>query len=89
MEELVSLAVQSRSSHWPGRICLKSSSVSVAYSMRVIPDMADIFGVWASAGHSGVWSTDLAMEHSTVREILAVGKALESFASKLAGLSVK
>ena len=25
------MAVQSRSSHWPGRICLKSSAVRVAY----------------------------------------------------------
>jgi len=37
----------------------------------------------------GVWSADLAKESSTMREILAVRKVLQSFAPKLAGLCVK
>ena len=41
--------------------------------MRLIPDMADILlSLGLSAGGSGVWSTDLAMENSTMREILGV-----------------
>ena len=34
----------------------------------------------------GVWSADIAQESSTMREILAVRKVLQSFAPKLAGL---
>ena len=37
----------------------------------------------------GVWSADLAKESSTMREILAVRKVLQSFAPKLARLCVK
>ena len=37
----------------------------------------------------GVWLVDLAKESSTMREILAVRKVLQSFAPKLAGLCVK
>ena len=37
----------------------------------------------------GVWSADLAKESSTMREILAVRKVLQSFAPKVAGLCVK
>ena len=37
----------------------------------------------------GVWSADLAKGSSTMREILAVRKVLQSFAPKLAGLCVK
>ncbi|CAH3148253.1 unnamed protein product, partial [Porites lobata] len=37
----------------------------------------------------GVWSADLAKESSTMREILAVRKVLQSFAPNLAGLCVK
>ena len=52
----------------------------------MVPDVADIFlSLGLSAGRSGVWCVDLAMENSTMREILAVRKVLRSFASKLAG----
>ena len=37
----------------------------------------------------GVWSADLAKESSTLHEILAVRKVLQSFAPQLAGLCVK
>ena len=37
----------------------------------------------------GAWSADSAMGSSTMREILAVRKVLQSFAPKLAGLCVK
>ena len=67
-----------------------TSAVRVAYL-----DASDtgysgyIFELGTQVATQGVWSADLAKESSTMREILAVRKFLQSFAPKLAGLCVK
>ena len=71
------------------RIWFKSSAVRVAYS-----DASDsgcggyIVELGPQVAAQGVWSADSAMGSSTMREILAVRKVLQSFAPKLAGLCV-
>ena len=89
VEELVFW--QSNLDHLNGRrIWFKSSAVRVAYS-----DASDtgyggyIVELGPQVAAQGVWSADLAKESSTMREILAVRKVLQSFAPKLAGLWVK
>ena len=89
VEELVFW--QSNLDHLNGRrIWFKSSAVRVAYS-----DASDtgyggyIVELGPQVAAQGVWSADLAQESSTMREILAVRKVLQSFAPKLAGLCVK
>ena len=72
------------------RIWFKSSAVRLAYS-----DASDtrygcyIVELGPQMAAQGVWSADSAMRSSTMREILAVRKVLQSFAPKLAGLCVK
>ncbi|CAH3141245.1 unnamed protein product, partial [Porites lobata] len=82
---------QSNLDHLNGRrIWFKSSAVRVAYS-----DASDtgyggyIVELGPQVAAQGVWSADLGKESSTIREILAVRKVLQSFAPKLAGLCVK
>ena len=89
VEELVFW--QSNLDHLNGRrIWFQSSAVRVAYS-----DASDtgyggyIVELGPQVAAQGVWSADLAKESSTVREILAVRKVLQSFVPKLAGLCVK
>ena len=89
VEELVFW--QSNLDHLNGRrIWFKSSAVRVAYS-----DASDtgygghIVELGPQVAAQCVWSTDLAKESSTMREILAVRKVLQSFSPKLAGLCVK
>ena len=89
VEELVFW--QSNLDHLNGRrIWCKSSAVRVAYS-----DASDtgyggyIVELGPQVAVQGVWSADLAKESSTMREILAVRKVLQSFAPKLVGLCVK
>ena len=89
VEELVFW--QSNLDHLNGRrIWFQSSAVRVAYS-----DASDtgyggyIVELGPQVAAQGVWSADLAKESSTMREILAVRKVLQSFAPKLAGLCVK
>ena len=89
VEELVFW--QSNLDHLNGRrIWFKSSAVRVAYS-----DASDtgyggyILELGPQVAAQVVWSADLAKESSTMREILAVRKVLQSFAPKLAGLCVK
>ena len=89
MEELVFW--QSKLDNLNGRrIWFKSSTVRVAYS-----DVSDtgyggyIVELGPQVSAQGVWSADLAKESSTMREILAVRKVLQSFAPNLAGLCVK
>ena len=71
-------------------IWFKSSTVRIAYS-----DASDtgyggyIVELGPQVAAQGVWSSDMANQSSTLREILAVRKVLESFAPKLAGLCVK
>ena len=86
VEELVFW--QSNLDHLHGRrIWFKSSAVRVAYS-----DASDtgyggcIVELGPQVAAQGVWSADLAKESSTMREILAVRKVLQSFAPKFAGL---
>ena len=68
----------------------KPSTVKIAYS-----DASDtgyggyIVELDPQVAAQGVWSLDMANQSSTLREILAVRKVLESFAPKLAGLCVK
>ena len=71
-------------------IWFKSSTVRIAYS-----DASDtgyggyIVELGPQVAAQGVWSSDMANQSSTLREILALRKVLESFAPKLAGLCVK
>ena len=83
VEELVFW--QSNLDHLNGRrIWFKSSAVSVAYS-----DASDtgyggyIVELGPQVAAQGVWSADIAQESSTMREILAVRKVLQSFALSL------
>ena len=87
MEE--SVFWQSNLDNLNGRcIWFKSSAVRVAYS-----DASDtgyggyIVELGPQVAAQGVWLADSAKESSTVREILAVRKVLQSFAPKLAGLA--
>ena len=63
----------------------KSSAVRVTYS-----DASDtgydgyIVELGSQVAAQGVWSADLAKKSSTMRDILAVRKVLQSFAPKLA-----
>ena len=89
VEELVFW--QSNLDHLNGRrIWFKSSAVRVAYS-----DASDtgygghIVELGPQVAAQCVWSTDLAKESCTMREILAVRKVLQSFAPKLVGICVK
>ena len=89
MEELVFW--QSNLDHLNGRrIWFKSNAVTVAYS-----DASDtgyggyIVELRPKVAAQGVWSADLTKESSTVRQILAAKKVLQSFAPKLAGLFAK
>ena len=90
VEELVFW--QSNLDHLNGRrIWFKSSAVRVACSdandTRYGGYIVELGPQLVAA--QGVWSADLAQESSTMREILAVRKVLQSFAPKLAGLCVK
>lgn len=72
------------------RIWFKSSAVRIAYwdaSDTVYGGYIVELGPQVTA--QGVWSFDIADQSSTLSEILAVRKVLQSFASKLAGLCVK
>ena len=57
----------------------------------MIPDMAVmlLIELGPQVAAQGVWSADSAMGSSTMREILAVRKVLQSFAPKLVRLCVK
>ena len=72
------------------RIWFKSNAVRVAYS-----DASDtgyggyIVELGSQVAAQGICLADLAKESSTLREILAVRKVLQSFAPKLAGLCVR
>jgi len=67
-------------------IWFKSDTVRIAYS-----DASDtgyggyIVELGPQVAAQGVWSSDMANQSSTLREILAVRKVLESFAPKLVG----
>ena len=89
VEELVFW--QSNLDHLKGRrIWFKSSAVRVAYL-----DASDtgyggcIVELESQVAAHGVWSADSAKESSTMQEILAIRKVLQSFVPKLAGLCVK
>ena len=79
VEELV--VWQSNLDHFNGRrIWFRSSAVRVAYSDA----SGTVYGryiveIGSQVAAQGVWSADLAKESSTVREILAVRKLLQSF----------
>ena len=82
---------QSNLDHLNGRrIWFKSSAVKVAYW-----DASDtayggyIVELGPQVAAQGICLADLAKESSTMREILAVRKVLQSFAPKLAGLCVR